>query len=116
MLARRGGRAARGVSETLSKGSGVARAFDEGDVDDTLHYVEGYGLVDATVFAPAPASRLRGFVVNIQKDFAFLRTEPLVCVDGRFDWKAVMHAIVQTVKNANAPATSSSIALTSTLR
>lgn len=84
--------------------SGVARAFDKDEVDDTLiyqvHYMPGIGVVDATVFAPAPASRLRGLVVNVQKDFAFLRTEPLVCVDRRFDWAAVVHANLQTGKKA----------------
>lgn len=92
------------ASRRSQSAASVARASDDDHVGDTLiyelRYLPGLGVVDATVFAPSPASRLRGCVINVQKDFAFLRTEPLVCVDRRFDWAAVVHATSQTGKKA----------------
>lgn len=46
------------------------------------------------------ADRFQGFVVNVQKHFAFIRTDPPLVVDDRFDSAAIAHSSRQSGKHA----------------
>lgn len=47
-----------------------------------------------------PHDRFEGYVVNVQKHFAFIRTDPPLIVDDRFDRAAVVHSVCQTGRHA----------------